>query len=206
MVRISWRLGARSRRASASLRRRSRPGPGGCSALARGAAGVLAAGAVQTCATTITVPESAEATEPYWRRDGEADRYVFAPDAPFGAPFAPSPFRARVSFAFGTHGRVSLEQPLQHRYEGSIFSGEKRTELLVVPALSVRVAPEIAVVPVGVGPKRTAAQAAAHRKGIAQAVPIHRRWTPTLPLNMPSAWWTSCKPEIQNGQSAYTMN
>lgn len=124
------------------------------------AAGVLAAGAVQTCATTITVPESAQATEPYWRREGEADRYVFARDAPFGAPFAPSPFRARVSFAFGTHGRVSLEQPLQHRYEGSIFSGEKRTELLVVPALSVRVAPDIAVVPVGVGPKRTAAHAA----------------------------------------------
>jgi hypothetical protein len=124
------------------------------------ATGVLAAGAVQTCASTITVPESAEPTEPYWRRDGEADRYVFERDAPFGAPFEPSPFRARVSFAFGTHGRVSLEQPLQHRYEGSIFSGEKRTELLVVPALSVRVAPEIAVVPVGVGPKRTAAQAA----------------------------------------------
>jgi LmbE family N-acetylglucosaminyl deacetylase len=124
------------------------------------AAGVLAAGAVQTCASAITVPESARTSEPYWRRDGEADRYVFARDAPFGAPFAPSPFRARVSFAFGTHGRVSLEQPLQHRYEGSIFSGEKRADLLVVPVLSVRVSPEIAVVPVGVGPKRTAERAA----------------------------------------------
>ena len=30
---------------------------------------------------------------------------------------------------------------MQYRYEGNIFSGEKRTELLVVPALSVRVSP-----------------------------------------------------------------
>ena len=122
--------------------------------------GVVAAGAVQTCAATITVPERAEPTGPYWRRDGEADRYVFEADAPFGAPFRPSPFRARVTFAFGAGHDVTLEQPIQHRYEGSIFSGEKRTELLVVPALSVRVSPEIAVVPVGVGPKRTAERAA----------------------------------------------
>jgi hypothetical protein len=37
--------------------------------------------------------------------------------------------------------------PIEHRYEGNIFSGEKRTELLVVPALSVRVTPQIAIVP-----------------------------------------------------------
>src|SRR5581483_11830655 len=37
--------------------------------------------------------------------------------------------------------------PVRHRYEGNIFSGEKRTELLVVPPLSVRVTPQIAIVP-----------------------------------------------------------
>ncbi len=36
---------------------------------------------------------------------------------------------------------------MQYRYEGNIFSGEKRSELLVVPALSVRVSPEIAILP-----------------------------------------------------------
>ena len=155
------------------------------------AAGVLAAGAVQTCASMITVPESAAPSEPYWRRDGEADRYVFVPDAPFGAPFAPSPFRARVSFAFGTHGRVSLEQPLQHRYEGSIFSGEKRTELLVVPALSVRVSPEIAVVPVGVGPKRTgerAAQDAAREVTVTVTNNAPQPARASISLSMPAGW------------------
>ena len=37
--------------------------------------------------------------------------------------------------------------PVQYRYEGNIFSGEKRTELLVVPAFSVRVSPDIAIIP-----------------------------------------------------------
>ena len=36
--------------------------------------------------------------------------------------------------------------PVQYRY-GDIFSGEKRSELLVVPALSVRVSPEVAIMP-----------------------------------------------------------
>ncbi len=37
--------------------------------------------------------------------------------------------------------------PVQYRYEGDIFSGEKRSALLVVPALSVRVSPGVAIVP-----------------------------------------------------------
>ena len=45
---------------------------------------------------------------------------------------------------------------MQHRYEGNIFSGEKRSELLVVPALSVRVTPQVAIVPAS----RSAAAAA----------------------------------------------
>jgi alpha-galactosidase-like protein len=37
--------------------------------------------------------------------------------------------------------------PVQYRYSGDIFSGEKRSDLLVVPALSVRVSPEVAIIP-----------------------------------------------------------
>jgi NPCBM-associated, NEW3 domain of alpha-galactosidase len=37
--------------------------------------------------------------------------------------------------------------PVEHRYEGDLFSGEKRTELLVVPALSVRMSPQVAIIP-----------------------------------------------------------
>ena len=58
--------------------------------------------------------------------------------------------------------------PVQYRYEGNIFSGEKRSELLVVPAFSVRVSPEIAIVPVGrrcVRRPRAGAAPAAARPG-----------------------------------------
>ena len=117
----------------------------------------VASGAVVTCEKTVTIPAEARVTEPYWRRDGTAERYVFDQDAPFGRPFRPTPFTAEL--AIGDRDNwFPIEVPIEHRYEGSIFSGEKRTELLVVPAINVRVTPEIAIVPVGVGPKRTAAR------------------------------------------------
>ncbi len=116
-------------------------------------------GALLKCETTLTVPSDARVTEPYWTRVPGAERYDFAADAPFGGPFRPTPFRATVRFALPAV-EVAANVPVENRYEGSIFSGEKRTELLVVPDFSVRVTPEIAVVPVGVGPKRTAEVAA----------------------------------------------
>ena len=92
-------------------------------------------------------------SEPYWHRQGEAGRYTFDADAPFGLPFRPTPFYAQVTFGFpGVAGGQAVEEvidglPVQYRYEGDIFSGEKRSELLVVPALSVRVSPDVAIVP-----------------------------------------------------------
>ena len=36
-------------------------------------------------------------TEPYWHRAGEAGRYTFDADAPFGLPYRPTPFYVQVS-------------------------------------------------------------------------------------------------------------
>jgi hypothetical protein len=41
---------------------------------------------------------------------------------------------------------------VKYRYEGNIFSGEKRMELLVVPRLAVTLTPDIAILPAGQGP------------------------------------------------------
>jgi hypothetical protein len=49
--------------------------------------------------------------------------------------------------AFGPSVDVTSRLAVEHRYEGNIFSGEKRSDLLVVPALSVRITPDIAIVP-----------------------------------------------------------
>jgi hypothetical protein len=59
----------------------------------------------------------------------------------------PTPFYVQVILTFAGGVEVIDGIPVQHRYEGDIFSGEKRSELLVVPAFSVRVSPQIAIVP-----------------------------------------------------------
>ena len=109
---------------------------------------------VARCDVTLKVPAGARISEPYWHRQGEAGRYTFDADAPFGLPYRPTPFHAQIAFGFNLASQdpsteeVIADLPIQHRYEGDIFSGEKRSELLVVPAVSVRVSPEIAIVPV----------------------------------------------------------
>jgi LmbE family N-acetylglucosaminyl deacetylase len=98
------------------------------------------------CTGEVTVPADARITEPYWRRPGEAGRYQVDADAPFGRPFRPTPFQ--VAIAFELDGvPVTVAQPVRYRYEGNIFSGEKRMDLQVVPSFAVRVSPEIAIVP-----------------------------------------------------------
>lgn len=103
---------------------------------------------VGRCEIALKIPSGSRASEPYWHRNGEAGRYTFDTDAPFGLPYRPTPFNVQLTFTVaGGAEEVVSALPVQYRYEGNIFSGEKRTELLVVPAFSVRVSPEIAIIP-----------------------------------------------------------
>ena len=102
---------------------------------------------VAHCEPTLTIPADARATEPYWHRKGEAGRYTLDADAPFGLPMRPTPFSVQVTLVLPGGEEVICGLPVEHRYAGDTFSGEKRTELLVVPAFSVRMSPEVAIVP-----------------------------------------------------------
>jgi LmbE family N-acetylglucosaminyl deacetylase len=102
---------------------------------------------VAHCEPTLKIPAGARVNEPYWHRKGEAGRYTLDADAPFGLPMRPTPFYVQITLTLPGGGEVTSGLPVQQRYEGNIFSGEKRTELLVVPALSVRVSPQVAIVP-----------------------------------------------------------
>jgi LmbE family N-acetylglucosaminyl deacetylase len=102
---------------------------------------------VAHCEPTMSIPANARVTEPYWHRKGEAGRYTFDADAPFGLPMRPTPFYVQVTLGLAGGDEVIRGLPVQYRYEGNIFTGEKRTDLLVVPALSVRVTPEVSIVP-----------------------------------------------------------
>jgi len=63
-------------------------------------------------------------------------------------PFAPTPFRVTFHVKAGS-AEVTRELPVQFRYVKDIYNGDKRMELNVVPAFSVRVTPPLAVIPAG---------------------------------------------------------
>jgi LmbE family N-acetylglucosaminyl deacetylase len=123
------------------------------------------------CDVTAKIPPNARVSEPYWHRKGEEGRYTFDADAPFGLPYRPTPFYGEVTLGFpGVPGGPAVEEvygalPVQYRYSGDIFSGEKRTDLLIVPALSVRVSPEVAIIPAASLRQAPAAPASAAGRG-----------------------------------------
>ncbi|MBI2834989.1 MAG: PIG-L family deacetylase [Acidobacteria bacterium] len=126
---------------------------------AAGCAGEVKGNGSLRCEPTLTIPADARLTTPYWKRLPDAARYEFEPDAPFGSPFRPTPFRVRVDVTLGSVS-VPVDLPVQHRYEGNIFSGEKRMELHVVPRFAVRMSPDIAIVPAALAEKTARTQGA----------------------------------------------
>jgi hypothetical protein len=98
------------------------------------------------CESNLRVPPGATVSTPYWHPLPNAARYEFDKDAPFGLPFRPTPFRARLDLSIDG-ADVTIDTPVQYRYEGTIFTGEKRMELLVVPRYSVSLTPDIAIIP-----------------------------------------------------------
>ena len=105
---------------------------------------------VARCDANVKIPADARLTTPYWRPIPGTSRYEFDKDAPFGVPFRPTPFRAAIDLVIDGVDIV-VDQPVEFRYPGNIFTGEKRMELLVVPCFSVSLTPEIVIVPTAAG-------------------------------------------------------
>jgi hypothetical protein len=117
----------------------------------------LQQGGAFRCDSPLKIPADAKATKPYWKRLPDAARYEFGPDAPFGLPFRPTPFVAHVTLTLsGTD--VTVDMPVQYRYEGASLEGEKRMELTVVPRLALRTSPDIAIDPAGRGTNPSAVE------------------------------------------------
>jgi LmbE family N-acetylglucosaminyl deacetylase len=166
--------------------------PGTCTA------GTATVQSAYECRTETRIPRDAAATGVYWDRPENAGRATFAADAPFGLPFRPTPFRARVELDIAG-ARIVTELPVQFRYEGGAQAGEKRMELQVVPAFAVSVSPAIAVVPIDLPAGRApTAKTAASVARAAAAQPREVRVTvvngsrgpasATVRLNVPAGW------------------
>ena len=107
--------------------------------------------AVYTCSAKATIPNNAKLTTPYftddyWKSPAKPAINVFERGVPFGVPFAPTPFRVTFHVRAGS-ADVTKELPVQYRYVKDIYNGDKRMELNVVPAFSVKVTPPLAVIP-----------------------------------------------------------
>jgi hypothetical protein len=110
---------------------------------------------VYSCTVEARIPKGAKPTAPYfhdnyWKHPSNAAINIFDPGVPFGVPFAPTPFRVALHVKAG-EVEVTKELPVEFRYVKDIYFGDKRMELNVVPAFSVRVTPELAVIPVAAG-------------------------------------------------------
>ena len=132
------------------------------------------------CDLKVTIPADARLTAAHFRNGPVGARYVFDPDVPFGLPFRPTPFTATFALSVNdTIFRITL--PIQARSEQDIFSGEKRSEIHVVPAFAMTTTPEIVVVSTS-APAQTKdvrVTVTNHSKGAAKA---------DVALDLPQGW------------------
>jgi hypothetical protein len=117
-----------------------------------GEAGPVAGGGARRARFAVAVADDARPSQPYWRRAQDRDRHELLVPADETLPWSPPPLVARVRCRIGGVP-TTLRAPVAWRYEGTVAGGERRHELQVVPALSLRLSPEIAVVPLA-SPRR----------------------------------------------------
>jgi LmbE family N-acetylglucosaminyl deacetylase len=130
--------------------------PAGWTATAQGAAGAarLAAGQKLDRRFQIQVAADAKFTEPYWLRQPRmGDRFVWPAGSPASMPFDAPAISARVEMDY-SGATVRTDQPAEFRRVDNML-GELRSAVQVVPAVSVQLAPEIAVVPLSGAREKT---------------------------------------------------
>jgi LmbE family N-acetylglucosaminyl deacetylase len=94
----------------------------------------------------VRVPQGAELTQPYWRRNPNLDRYEVLNQEDPTAPWSPPAVGVRV--AYESNGTAStLHSAARYRYAGPWVGGEQRHELMVVPAVSLTAHPGISIIP-----------------------------------------------------------
>jgi len=116
----------------------------------------LAPGALEALRFRVTVPAGARSSQPYFlerpRRGGLYD-WSGAPPSVRGRPFEPPLLTARAAASI-LGARVTLAREVSYRFNDQAY-GEIRRPLRVVPAVDVRLDPEVLVWPAGGSATRT---------------------------------------------------
>jgi LmbE family N-acetylglucosaminyl deacetylase len=154
--------------------------PAGWTAERQGERSAAGAAAPLVVRYAVRVAPGAPPTQPYWRRAPGRDRHELRAPEHEGLPWSPPDVVARVHARLGGVP-VTARAPVVWRYEGSLAGGEKRHPVQVVPALSVRLAPELVPVPLAGSPRpielRAFVRSLAREAGAA-----------TLRLEAPEGW------------------
>jgi hypothetical protein len=117
---------------------------------------VLAPGTLDTLRFRVTVPADARPSRPYFLerpRQGGLYDWSGAPPAIRGRPFEPPPLTARATLSI-LGAAVTLAREVSYRFNDQAF-GEIRRPLRVVPAVNVRLDPEVVIWPAGGSATRT---------------------------------------------------
>ncbi len=100
-----------------------------------------------TLTYAVTVGPQARYSQPYWTITPGVDRYTLAIPEHFGLPWSPPDVTADVRYTT-TGVSAVLTSPAYFRYEGPWVGGEKQKVVNIVPALSVTLTPDVAIVPI----------------------------------------------------------
>ena len=125
-------------------------------ALKQGQPGTIAYNQAATMVYSVTVGPTARYSQPYWKRKpGKVEKVggdIYDLEIPEHhlLPWSPPDVTATVKYTAGgaTGTRTS---PAYYRYDGPWVGGEKQKVLNIVPNISVKLTPAIAVVPLAAG-------------------------------------------------------
>jgi LmbE family N-acetylglucosaminyl deacetylase len=112
---------------------------------------VLAPGARLDARYSVTVSADARYSQPYWKRNPKRDRYDLEVPSDESLPWSPPEVTATLRYT-ALSVATTVRRPAVFRYPGPFVGGEKQSVVQVVPALAVKVSPDIAVVPAA-GPR-----------------------------------------------------
>jgi uncharacterized repeat protein (TIGR01451 family) len=118
------------------------------SAAAPAQPGVVLPGQKYDLVYEVRVPVNASFTQPYWLREPrKGDRFVWPAGSPVNMPFDPPLLMTHASVSYDGVA-IAMENPAQFRSTDRMY-GEQRAQVKAVPALSVRLTPEVAIIPIG---------------------------------------------------------
>jgi LmbE family N-acetylglucosaminyl deacetylase len=123
-------------------------GQRGGAAAAPAQPGVVSPGQKYDQVYAIKVPANATFTQPYWLQEPrKGDRFVWPVGSAVNMPFDPALLLTHASVNYDG-ASIVLNKSAEFRSSDRMY-GEERADIKVVPALSVRITPEVAVIPLG---------------------------------------------------------